>query len=145
MGAIASQITSITIVYSTVYSDADQRKHTASASLAFLWGIHRWPVSSPHKGPVRRKMFQIWWRHHEEIDHQFNKYSEFDINLSKHFSLLPFPCSSTENHRSLILWSSLHWCHMSIMTSQMTSNSTVCFTNKLTTKETLKLRVTVPL
>ena len=41
MGAIASQITSLTIVYSTIYSDADQRKHQSSASLAFEWGIHR--------------------------------------------------------------------------------------------------------
>ena len=43
MGAIASQITSLTIVYSTVYSDADQRKHQSSTSLAFVWGIHRVP------------------------------------------------------------------------------------------------------
>ena len=57
MGTIASQITSLTIVYSTVYSDADQRKHQSSASLAFVWGIHRGPVNSPHKGPVTRKMF----------------------------------------------------------------------------------------
>ena len=57
MGAIASQITSLTIVYSAVYSGADQRKHKSSASLAFVRGIHRWPVNSPHKGPVRRKMF----------------------------------------------------------------------------------------
>ena len=55
--AIASQITSLTIVYSTVYSDADQRKHQSSASLAFVWGIHRGPVNSPHKWPVTRKMF----------------------------------------------------------------------------------------
>ena len=41
----------------TVYSDADQRKHQSSASLAFVRGIHRWPVNSPHKGPVTRKMF----------------------------------------------------------------------------------------
>ena len=41
MGAITSLITSLTIVYSTVYSDADQIKHQSSASLAFLWGIHR--------------------------------------------------------------------------------------------------------
>ena len=41
MGAIASQITSLTIVYSAVYSEADQRKHQSSASLAFVWGIHR--------------------------------------------------------------------------------------------------------
>ena len=57
MGAMASQITSLMIVYSTVYSDADQRKHQSSASLAFMWGIHRWPVNSPHKWPVTRKMF----------------------------------------------------------------------------------------
>ena len=57
MGAIASQITSLTIVYSTVYSDADQRKHQSSASLAFLRIIHRGRVNSPHKWPVTRKMF----------------------------------------------------------------------------------------
>ena len=57
MGTIASQITSLTIVYSTVYSDADQRKHQSSASLAFVWGIHRGPVNSPHKWPVTRKLF----------------------------------------------------------------------------------------
>ena len=50
-------ITSLTIVYSTVNSGADQRKHQSSASLAFVRGIHRWPVNSPHKGPVTRKMF----------------------------------------------------------------------------------------
>ena len=57
MSTMASQITSITNVYSTVYSGADQRKHQSSASLAFLWGIHRRPVNSPHKWPVTRKMF----------------------------------------------------------------------------------------
>ena len=57
ISAMASQITSLTIVYSTVYSDADQRKHQSSASLAFVGGIHRWPVNSPHKGPVTRKIF----------------------------------------------------------------------------------------
>ena len=57
MGAITSQITSLTIVYSNICSDADQRKHQSSASLAFVWGIHRWPVNSPHKWPVTRKMF----------------------------------------------------------------------------------------
>ena len=57
MGMIASQITSFTIVYSTVYSGANQRKHQSSASLAFVRGIHRGPVNSPHKWQVTRKMF----------------------------------------------------------------------------------------
>ena len=57
MDAMASKITSLTIVYSTVYLDADQRKYQRSASLAFVRGINRWPLNSPHKGPVTRKMF----------------------------------------------------------------------------------------
>ena len=57
MNAIASQITSVSIVYSSVCSDADQRWHQSSASLAFVRGIHRGPVNSLHKRPVTRKMF----------------------------------------------------------------------------------------
>ena len=57
MGAMASQITRLTIVYSTVYWGWDQRKHQSSASLAFVWGIHRRVVNSPHKWPITRKMF----------------------------------------------------------------------------------------
>ena len=57
MSLMASQITSLTIVYSTVYSGADQRKHQSSASLAFVRGIHRGPVNSPHKWPITRKTF----------------------------------------------------------------------------------------
>ena len=68
MGVMASQITSLTIVYSTIYSGTDQRKHQSSASMAFVWGIHRWLVNSLHKWPVMRKMFpfedfimmQVW-------------------------------------------------------------------------------------
>ena len=56
MSVIASQITSLTIIYSIIYSGADQRKHQSSASLAFVRGIYRWPVNSPHKWPVTRKM-----------------------------------------------------------------------------------------
>ena len=57
MTDIASQITSLTIVYSSVYSGADQSKHQSPASLAFVRGIHRGLVNSPHKWPVTRKMF----------------------------------------------------------------------------------------
>ena len=56
---MSSQITSLTIVYSIVYSGADQRKHQSSASLAFVRGIHSSPVNSPHKRPVTRKMFPV--------------------------------------------------------------------------------------
>ena len=74
MSTIASQITSLTIVYSTVYSRADQRKHQSSASLAFVWGIQRWPVNSPHKGPVTRKMlpFDDVIMNNNHSENQFN-------------------------------------------------------------------------
>ena len=67
MGVMASQITSLMIAYSTHYSGADQRKHQSSASLAFVRGIHQWPVNSPpppHKGPVTSNVenVSIWWR-----------------------------------------------------------------------------------
>ena len=82
MGTIASQITGVSSVYSTVCLGADQRENQSSALLAFVWGIHRWPVDSPHKGQVTRKFpfgdvnmwdrlhrrnreilqFPLWWR-----------------------------------------------------------------------------------
>ena len=72
MGVMASQITSLTIVYSTVYSVADQRKHQSSASLDFVRGIHRGGGggggggNSSHKWPVTQKMFPfddvIMWK-----------------------------------------------------------------------------------
>ena len=57
MGTMASQISSFTIVYLIIYSGVDQRKHQSPASLAFVREIHRWPVNSPHKGPVTWKKF----------------------------------------------------------------------------------------
>ena len=59
MDTMAYQITSLIIVYLTIYSGADQRKHQSSASLAFVRGIHRWPVNSPHNWPVTRKCFHL--------------------------------------------------------------------------------------
>ena len=82
MGAMTSQIFSLTIVYATVYSGADQRKHQSSASLAFVRGIHRGLANSPHKGPVTREMFafddvimdvQTKWRDQLDRTHR-NKY-----------------------------------------------------------------------
>ena len=61
MGAIASHITSLTIVYTTVYWDSDQSKHQSSASLAFVWGIHRGQRASYAEN------VSIWWRHHGKL------------------------------------------------------------------------------
>ena len=66
---MASQITSITIVYSAVYSGADQRKHESTASLAFVRGIHRWSVNSRTMAS-NVKNVSIWWRrwrHHDKL------------------------------------------------------------------------------
>ena len=60
MGAIACQITSLTIVYSIVYSGADQRKHQSSPSLAFVQGIHRGIATNAEN-------VSIWWRHHVHL------------------------------------------------------------------------------
>ena len=72
---MASQFVSVSIICSPVCSDADQRQHQSSASLAFVRGIHRGPVNSPHKWPVTRKMFpfddvimvSMSWRHHVSL------------------------------------------------------------------------------
>ena len=59
MGTVASQITSLTIVYTTVYSDPDQSKHQSSASLAFVWGIHRDRWIPRTKVQLRGKCFHL--------------------------------------------------------------------------------------
>ena len=64
MHTMASQITGVSIVYSTVCSGADQRKHQSFASLAFVRGIHRWPVNSSHKRVRNAENVSIRWRHH---------------------------------------------------------------------------------
>ena len=92
MGSMASQITSLTIVYSIVYSDADQRKHQSSRSLAFVRGIHRGPANSSHKWPVTRKMFPF----HDVIMHMLNM-GLFLLTLLIHSHFYPhFHCSMTK-------------------------------------------------
>ena len=61
MGMIASQITSLMIVYSTVYSDADQRKYQSPASLAFVPETGEFPAQMA----CNAESVSIWWRHHE--------------------------------------------------------------------------------
>ena len=80
MGAVASQITSLTIVYSTTYWGIDQRKNQCSASLAFVRGIHRSSVNSPHKWPVTRKMFPF-----DDVIMPWARYHYCDLKLSSHF------------------------------------------------------------
>ena len=74
MDAMASQITSLTIVYSTVYSGADRRKYKSSASMAFVRGIHRWPASNT-------ETVSIWWRHHGK------RWTQVDIIICVLFQL----------------------------------------------------------
>ena len=69
MVAIASQITSLMTVYSTVYSGTDQRKHQSPASLAFVWGIRRGPANSPHNGQLRGKCFHLMTSHAVGLDY----------------------------------------------------------------------------
>ena len=93
MGTMASQIISLTIVYSTIYSGVDQRKHQSSASLAFVRGIHRWPMNSPHKEPVTRRNFPfddvIMFRDFFFVFHLKCDYWAFCLAASQRWRLLP--------------------------------------------------------
>ena len=73
MTTMASQITSLAVVYSTVYSDADQRKHQSSASLAFVWGIHRDRWIPRTKCQLRGKCFHLMtssWNNHNHMNYE---------------------------------------------------------------------------
>ena len=59
MSMMASQITSVLVVYSTICSGARPKKTSKLCVTGFVRGIHRWPVNSPHKWPVTRKMLPI--------------------------------------------------------------------------------------
>ena len=66
-GTMASHITSLTIVYSTVYSGAYRRKHQSTASLAFVRGIHRGTGEFPAQMASNAENVSIWWRHHDNV------------------------------------------------------------------------------
>ena len=108
MGAVASQTTSLTIVYSTVYSDADQRKHQSSASVAFVRGIHRGPVNSPHTWPVTRKMFP------------------FDDVIMIRYSSQTFIINSTHEQTLLIIYLSVSQSVLSICTEHDSHTALFC-------------------
>ena len=69
MTMMASQITSLTVLYSTVYSDADQSKHQSSASLAFVWGIHRDRWIPRTKCQLRGKCFHLMTSSCSSVNH----------------------------------------------------------------------------
>ena len=77
MGVMVSQITSISVSFSTVCSGADQRKHQSAMSLAFVRGIHWWPVNSQHKRASNGENVSIWWCHH---DKKINKFPTTDVH-----------------------------------------------------------------
>ena len=116
MGAITFQITSRTIVFSTVYSSADERIHHSSASLAFVMGIHRCPVNSPHKWPVTRKMFP--WK--EKHAYGINSAIVGDLHQSMLFmascciwrryieSMLWLPDQKQRKHQRVNTWFYIH-------------------------------------
>ena len=125
MGAMASQIISLTIVYSTVYSDGDKKKHQNSASLAFMRGIHRRPVNSRHKWPVTRKMIpfddvimSVSWKSLVRVFwHLTNLSDTFSNDQERHFTyavyMLPKgdcsdQCRQKKNHRRSLNWRKLY-------------------------------------
>ena len=80
MATLASQITSSTVVYSTVHSDADQRKHQSSASLSFVWGIHR-TGEFPAQRASYTENVSIWWRHHAICIHYWHRMGHIQIQV----------------------------------------------------------------
>ena len=99
VSAMASQITSVSIVCSTVCSGTDQRKHQSSTSLAFVRGIHWWPLDSLHKGPITWKKFPF--------DDIIMKLSGFSNAMFQQFLYIPqvwVNNSGCKRSHSISLW-----------------------------------------
>ena len=88
MGVITSQITDLTIVYTNVYSGADQRKHQSSASLAF---VRELTGEFPAQMASDAENVSIWWRHH-------------DFTLEAE-DLIHGMCVRCQHETAIILWS----------------------------------------
>ena len=93
--AMASQITSLTIVFSNVYSGTYERKHQSSASLAFVREIHRWPVNFPHKWPVTGKMFLF-----DDVIMEISKVKWQSFCSGLHISIYQMPMNHWKKHHS---------------------------------------------
>ena len=127
---MASEITSVFTVYSIVCSGADQRKHQSPESPAFVWGIRRWPVNSPHKWPVTRKMhffddeimihfMIVWWLQDtlstlQDIFREINRWpvdSPPKWRVMRSFDVLLWIISKKFSNKQLTFgWSETPWC-----------------------------------
>ena len=153
MTKLASQITSLTVVYSIVYLGVNQRKHQSSASLAFVWEIHRGPVNFPHKWPVTRKMFPFddvimlyCCNHNHTVKVHFRcysykfanmRYTEIKKDIS--YSTLVYKTLRHSNQPNSLRWR--HNDHAGVSNHQPPG----CLLNRLfrrKSKKTSKLRVT---
>ena len=100
MGTMASKITSLMIVYLTIYSGAGRRKHQGSASLDFVWGIDRWLVNSLHKGPVMQKCFHL-------MTPSCNKH--FSETNNRDCTSLNSSAGKGTQHKACVIWMNTQW------------------------------------
>ena len=114
--AVASQIIGVSIVCSTVCSGADRRNHQSSASLAFVRGIHWWPVDSTHIGPVTWKLFPF-----DDVI----MYLCSLLGLPHYINRLPKNRGNSQFFNCDIKWAHTQRRHMSVTVSQITGNSAV--------------------
>ena len=134
MGTMASEITSLTIVYSTVYSSVDQAKYQSFMSLAFVQGIHQWPVNSPHRGPVTRKMFSfddvIMWHWHILGSRVVTYINIWLYLILMHLTGILIHHQTENEHYHM--WSSLKWLFITILLVMAEINDYGCMQHGLT-------------
>ena len=81
MDAIASQITSLMIVYPTVYSDADQRNIKAPRHWP-LCGEFTGTGEFPAQMASNAEKVYIWWRHHEQtVLYTYNPFEQKHLKI----------------------------------------------------------------
>ena len=122
MSSIASPITSLTIVYSTVYSDTDQRKQQSSASLAFVRGIHRGSVNSPAQMASNAENVSIWWCHLGSGIESLQQIQMFLLSLV-HSSLTT---TYNKGMQELKTTYTVKWCHAMMKTAIKSTNVNGC-------------------
>ena len=112
MGAMASQIISLTIVYSTVYWGADQGKDQSFTSLAFVRGIYQWPVEFPTQMAINAENVSIWWRHGSTKIKRTPKVLITDFCEANPLMATEFPSPMAINKGSVFVWWN-HHCYWS--------------------------------